>query len=374
MNTRGLNKTIIGWLNYEYPPSDIPMCDFEKIRYEIRPGDIILIEGRSRVSSVIRLITASPWTHAALYIGRLHDIEDPELREVIKEYYPCEPNEQIIIESVLGRGTIANSVSYYKKDHIRICRPKGLSYKDAQEVIRYAVGRLGAGYDVRQILDLARFLFPWVLLPRRWRSSLFQAHPGRSTRTVCSTMIAEAFGSVQFPILPLVKKSNESGVQLFRSNPKLCVPRDFDYSPYFEIIKYPFIDFAFHSNYRLLPWKGNNVLSEIESQLYVQEPNEAEILDTDELKSEPNVDSKVQNKEGQMSVVEVEEEKPKMSNPEDEKNGKVSDLTVENVAEKIEEKEHQEGRCDVQEGEASNKVRLQRWLKGMKSGNADRSP
>ena len=41
---------------------------------------------------------------------------------------------------------------------------------------------------------------------------------------------------------------------LYRRNPQLCVPHDFDYSPYFEIIKYPFFDFYIHSSYRQLPW------------------------------------------------------------------------------------------------------------------------
>ena len=55
-------------------------------------------------------------------------------------------------------------------------------------------------------------------------------------------MIAEAFATVQFPILPLVQRDEGDHMQLFRRNPKLCTPSDFDYSPYFEIIKYPFLD------------------------------------------------------------------------------------------------------------------------------------
>ncbi len=57
-------------------------------------------------------------------------------------------------------------------------------------------------------IDLARFLLPYNILPRRWRSSLFSARPSRTTQTVCSTMIAEAFGHLQFPILPLVAFSD----------------------------------------------------------------------------------------------------------------------------------------------------------------------
>ena len=82
-------------------------------------------------------------------------------------------------------------------------------------------------------------------------------------------MIAEAFGFVQFPILPLVKLTDEEGVQLFRTNPRLCTPNYFDYSPYFKIIKYPFINFSMHHTYRLLPWKGSTELTGQESQMYL---------------------------------------------------------------------------------------------------------
>ncbi|MFG1489233.1 hypothetical protein ABMA58_08270, partial [Oceanospirillum sp. HFRX-1_2] len=185
------------------------------------------------------------------------------------ELFPYSPDTQLIVESELGMGTVVRDLASYKQDHIRICRPRGISHKDCQQMIHYAISQLGKEYDVRQILDLARFLFPWWIMPRRWRSSLFQHNAGKATKTVCSTMIAEAFGFIQFPILPLVKKSGDQGVQLFRRNPKLCAPRDFDYSPYFEIIKYPFMDFSDHADYRLLPWHGKGVLDSQEESMYV---------------------------------------------------------------------------------------------------------
>ena len=135
--------------------------------------------------------------------------------------------------------------------------------------MRYAIGRLGTAYDVRQIFDLLRFLFPWFIMPRRWRSSLFSTNPGASTHTVCSTMIAEAFGSIHFPILPLVKRVEGDKVRLYMRNPKLCVPSDFDYSPYFDIIKYPFLDIHDYAEQRLSPWDGAGELTKEERELYV---------------------------------------------------------------------------------------------------------
>ncbi len=255
-----LNEKVSNWLTADRPPSQIPLCDFDRIRYEVRPCDVLLIEGRNHVSDVIKFITQSAWSHSALYIGRIHDIEDPIIRNIALEHFNGPPDTQLLIEGVLGKGTVITPLSFYRQDHVRICRPRGLSPHDAQHVIDYAVNRLGHDYDVRQILDLGRFMLPWTILPRSWRSSLFTNSDSQSTRTVCSTMIAEAFSSVHFPILPHVKRSKEHGIELFNRNPRLFTPRDFDYSPYFEIIKYPFVALDDQPAYRKLPWNKEGVV------------------------------------------------------------------------------------------------------------------
>lgn len=258
---RSLKESIINWIIYEPPASGFPLCDFERIRYEVRPCDVLLIEGRSRASMVIKQITQSSWSHSCIYIGRLHDIDDIQLRQELAEHFTGSPDEQLVIEGYLGKGTIVNPLKNYKQDHIRICRPRGLSRKDAQKVLEYAISQIGTEYNTRQIFDLARFLVPWSILPSRWRSSLFEHHVGESTKTVCSTMIAEAFSSVEFPILPLIKQHEETGIELIQRNPKLYTPRDFDYSPFFEIIKYPFIELSDSPNYRNLPWNRTGLVS-----------------------------------------------------------------------------------------------------------------
>jgi hypothetical protein len=211
-------------------------------------------------------VTQSPWTHAALCIGHIHDIEDPLLRKTVKHHYNGPMNTQLVIEAILGEGTIVSPLTKYRDDHVRICRPLGLSHQDSQKVIAYAINQLGKKYNVRHVLDLFRFLFPWSFLPRRWRSSLFSHNAQQPTEDICSSMIAEAFNSVQFPILPLVKMDKEKGWELFFRNPKLFTPSDFDYSPYFSIIKYPIFQLS-HTPYRNLPWK-EGVLSNDEVGLY----------------------------------------------------------------------------------------------------------
>lgn len=254
-------KKISDLLVEERSASEFPLCDFDRIRYEVRPCDVLLVEGRSFVSDVIRKITQSPWTHSCLYIGRIHDIDDMALRNRIQQFYDCDPGEQLIIEGMLGAGTIVSPLSRYKDSHVRICRPRGISRDDAQRVVTFCVEKLGTEYDVRQIFDLARFFFPWFAMPRHWRSSLFSHNAGSHTKTVCSTVIAEAFQSVSFPILPIVQSNEETGYELLHRNPRLVTPRDFDYSPYFEIIKYPFIQVVEQGMYRQLPWNETGLTS-----------------------------------------------------------------------------------------------------------------
>lgn len=245
------------WLTADADPQDVPLCDFQRLSAELKPGDVLLVEGRSRVAQSIKLITQSAWTHAALCVGRLHDIGDPGLRNLVVQYYQRDHSEQLLVEAVLGEGTRVSPLSKYRKDHLRLCRPEGLSAADAQMVIAYAIRRLGSDYDVRQLLDLARFFFPWAILPRRWRSSLFQHNVGESTRTVCSCLLAQAFSTVDFPILPFIDKRDDGTVRFFKRNPRLFTPKDFDYSPYFHIIKYPFPGLEDVGVYRNLPWSSS---------------------------------------------------------------------------------------------------------------------
>lgn len=251
---QNISHWVVNWLTRDGPLPETPLCDFNRLKFELRPCDVLLVEGRSRVAEVIKLITQSPWSHSVLYLGRLFDIRDPHLRVCIEAHFEGDPEEQLVLEAVLGKGTVVTPLSAYKNEHLRICRPEGLSADDAQHVLGHAIRKLGSHYDIRQILDLARFFFPWAILPRRWRSSLFQHNAGDATGTVCSTLLAEAYSEVDFPILPFIDRGEDGSLRLFKRNPKLFAPRDFDYSPYFSIIKYPFLGMHDVGLYRRLPW------------------------------------------------------------------------------------------------------------------------
>lgn len=265
-----LDTKITRWLTKDrVQQGSIPLCDYEQLSYEIKPCDVLLVEGRTHVSNVIKAITQSPWTHSVLYIGRLNDIEDESTRKNIEAHYDGDKNEQLILEALMGEGTIIAPLKKYDHDHVRICRPKTLSRQDAAQVISYTTQHLGCDYNVRQLLDLARFLFPYSIIPRRWRSSLFQHNAGGPTRTVCSSLIAAAFASVHFPILPVIQKNKLGELKLFKRNFRLYTPPDFDYSPYFEIIKYPYLGLEELAIYRRLPWDEEGIICNDEDDCYL---------------------------------------------------------------------------------------------------------
>jgi hypothetical protein len=259
-----------GWLNTAVDDNvDSQLTDFDRLCEELRQGDVLLVEGRTRVSHVIKSITNSPWTHSVMYIGRLDELRDETLQEKVSEYYQGESHEQLIIEAMLGEGTVIYPVTKYENEHLRICRPKGLSRSDRQQVINFSLSQLGYDYDVRHLLDLARFLLPYGILPRRWRSTLFQQYAGRSTRNVCSYMLGEAFNSVNFPILPIAERSEDGNLKLYKRNPRLFTPKDFDYSPYFDIIKYPYFGLDDVAAYRGLPWDTEGMICNASGDCYV---------------------------------------------------------------------------------------------------------
>lgn len=256
----------VAWLNRQRDPKDHALCDFERIRYEIKPGDVLLVEGRSVAERILKTVTVSNWTHAALYIGRPLELEDSDLKNTLSNFFSAAPDTQLVIETRIGAGVTVRPLLDLEHDHIRLCRPKSLSSKDVQQVIRFAINRLGSFHDGTYLLDLTRFLFPWGLLPTGWRLPLFRRWPGRHTKNLSASFIAESFGFIQFPVYPLVKVTTEQGTQFLRRHPRLCLPYEIDQSPNFEIVKYPFIDMQQYENERMIPWKGSGVYSGMEQE------------------------------------------------------------------------------------------------------------
>lgn len=248
-------QRIINWLLHEEKEVDTPLSDFNKICHEIKPTDLILIEGRSKISEIISTVTRSPWTHAAIYIGKYYDYRGTKYADLVNTNYSGALDEPLIVESMLGKGTIISKLSVYKGYHIRLCRPKDLAIQDQEKIIDFALSQVGNQYSLKEIFDLLRFFLPFKLLSRDLKAKLFSKKAGSNTKMVCSSMLASAFQSVQYPIMPMISNDKDRGVELIKRNPSLITPKDFDHSPYFEIIKYPIIAIGEKADYRQLPWR-----------------------------------------------------------------------------------------------------------------------
>ena len=282
----------VAWLNRQKEPKEHALSDFDRTKAELKPGDVILVEGRSTVARKLRTITLSRWTHSCLYIGRPLDIADQDLRDTLSNFFRSANDTPLVIETRIGFGVSVRPLLELENDHLRICRPKGLPTKDVQQAIRYAISHLGHYTEGTHLFDLTRFMVPWNLVPSAWRLGLFRRWPGLHTRNVSASFMAETFGYIQFPIYPLVKISTNEGTQLLRRHPRLCMPFEIDMSPNFEIVKYPFLDFQHYSNERLIPWKGSGLYSGVEQEpaLTFQRGNILNsVPNKDEKENEPRV-------------------------------------------------------------------------------------
>ncbi|MEE4254125.1 MAG: YiiX/YebB-like N1pC/P60 family cysteine hydrolase [Desulfuromusa sp.] len=205
----------------------------EQLAAALQPGDVLLVDGSSRVSGVIKYLTQSSWSHAALFVGDKHGSKDGNT------------GDNVLLEVDILEGVRLVPLSEYNKVHTRICRPVGLSAEDIQKLIAHGVERLGHQYDLKNIFDLARYLLLPTPIPTRWRRRLLTLGSGDPTRAICSSLIAQAFQSIRYPILPEIdyQQSSDASGQVYRKQTlktrhhSLFVPRDFDVSPYFEIIK-----------------------------------------------------------------------------------------------------------------------------------------
>ena len=152
-----------------------------------------------------------------------------------------------------ARASIAAPLSKYSRFHTRICRPIGLTDEDRAQVCAYAAERIGFDYDLKNIIDLMRYLMP-LPVPQRWRRRMMALGSGHPTRIICSALIAQAFESVRYPILPKVTRIESRAARreiLEIRHSSLYAPRDFDISPYFAVVK-PTIENGF--DYTRLHW------------------------------------------------------------------------------------------------------------------------
>lgn len=213
--------------------------DMARLYRHVRKGDVVLVEGDLRISQLVKYATQSPWSHGALYVGDELLRRGGRLREQALASFG-DLADRLLVEALTDQGVVAAPLAKYERQNIRLCRPHGIDPADLHRVLDSVLGDLGKQYDSRNFLDLTLMLLsPIQFGPLRRRT--IETCLGNCTdlQVICSGMIAKAFHRVGFPILPPLDVSgpNASPGRALRHYSQI-LPRDFDLSPNFEIVKF----------------------------------------------------------------------------------------------------------------------------------------
>ena len=197
----------------------------------LEKGDIVLVDGNTRISTAIKYLTQSTWSHACLFVGEKG----------------ADSSQLNLLEANLKNGVHLTNLDHYANFNLRICRPVNLSDEEAEQLTEFARQRIGHQYDLKNVADLIRYVIQKPAVPNRYRRALLSLGSGEPTKAICSTLIAESFQSIDYPILP--RRNSEGGSSgevplLYRPHFTHFTPRDFDLSPYFRIVK-PTIESGF---------------------------------------------------------------------------------------------------------------------------------
>ena len=223
--SRAVGKKLASFLSKSQPEyRKIENISMDNIASMLKLGDIVLVEGGTRISSAIKYLTQSSWSHACLCIKESSSTQDPSM----------------LVEADLVDGVRTVRLDHYAGFNIRICRPVNLTYEEKLKLINFATSKLGHQYDLKNIFDLMRYLIQKPMVPNRYRRAMLALGSGEPTKAICSTLVAESFQEIDYPILPFSrsdKSSEDKRVRYVKRHFTHFTPRDFDLSPYFEIIK-----------------------------------------------------------------------------------------------------------------------------------------
>ena len=185
-------------------------ADLYALSNELRHGDVILASGRTRAAALVRRFTGSCWAHAAMYVGPLEEGPDP----------------RCIVEADIAEGVRAVPLTEFRGQRVLVLRPTGLEAQDRHRLAQWIMARIGNRYDLAHAWALAKTVLR-VPLP-------FRVPPvsESATRFICSSLLAQAFVLVGYPIAPAhVRVRDAAGPDL-----RYVTPRDFESASGFEVI------------------------------------------------------------------------------------------------------------------------------------------
>ncbi|MBL4582879.1 MAG: lipo-like protein [Gammaproteobacteria bacterium] len=248
---RAIGERLAAFLSKDLPGYQrLDTLAIADVAMTLEKGDIVLVDGNTRISTAIKYLTQSTWSHACLYVGEKG----------------ADSSQLNLLEADLKNGVHLTNLNHYASFNLRICRPVNLSDEEAGELVDFAQQRIGHQYDLKNVVDLIRYVIQKPAVPNRYRRSLLSLGSGEPTKAICSTLIAESFQSINYPILP--RRNSEGGQSgeveevrlLYKRHFTHFTPRDFDLSPYFRIVK-PTIESGF--DHHSLAWEASDVEAEL---------------------------------------------------------------------------------------------------------------
>jgi hypothetical protein len=177
-------------------------------------GDVLLSEGNTRLSALVKRITRSSWSHVSMYVGPLEDGPDP----------PC------IVEADIAKGVRSIRLSELNAVRVRVLRPTALIDTDRCRLADWVVSRIGSEYDLVHACVLGRDLLrlPW---PTRLQPSSYTTSKS-TTRFICCSLLAHAFALVGCPILPVPMRVSVAAAPGHGN----LTPGDFEHASVFEVV------------------------------------------------------------------------------------------------------------------------------------------
>ncbi len=145
---------------------------YAQARDQIKNGDVLMYKGRGLVSSVIRWVTHSPYSHAALAAWW---------------------NQQLMVMEAKGQGVVVNSTSrsirHYRGDVEWFSCKEEISEDDRLRMVKFAQEELGKSYGRwKTILLGIKILFEHDL-EKRDRLK-------RGKKLFCSEYVAQIYNSI----------------------------------------------------------------------------------------------------------------------------------------------------------------------------------
>ena len=188
--------------------------DPESLSAVLRNGDVLLTEGNTRAAALIKRITRSTWSHVSMYVGPLEEGPDP----------------RCIVEADIARGVRSIRLSELEGLNVRVLRPIGLNDAARSRLAEWVVGQIGGEYDLKHAWVLAR---RFLRVPPK--ASIPPAPNGiaeSATRFICSSLLANAFALVGYPILPI----HTAVTAVSTADHRYVIPGDFERASVFEVV------------------------------------------------------------------------------------------------------------------------------------------